>query len=96
MILADYSADFRALSSSHEALIERAADLLDTYQHGDVQQNGIVIEAGRPTALTGKHAGLKCTRIRVVRERGNSAQQMKAHGRNPSRKSVVIFRSSRT
>ena len=37
MILADYSNDFHALSSRHEALIKRAADVLDAYQRGDAQ-----------------------------------------------------------
>ncbi|MCX5676479.1 MAG: ATP-binding protein [Planctomycetota bacterium] len=37
MILADYGSDFRALSLRHEALIKRAADLLDAYQRGEAQ-----------------------------------------------------------
>jgi len=58
---------------------------------GNAQYDGVPIEVDKATALIGKQAGLRCTEIRVVRERGNSAQQMKAHGRNPSRESVVIL-----
>ena len=59
---------------------------------GNAQYDGVPIEVDKAAALIGKQAGLRCTEIRVVRERGNSAQQMKAHGRNPSRESVVVFR----
>lgn len=58
---------------------------------GNAQYDGVPIEVDKATALIGEQAGLTCTEIRVVRERGNSAQQMKAHGRNPSRESVVLF-----
>lgn len=61
---------------------------------GNAQYNGIPIEVDKAAAVIGKQAGLKCTEIRVVRERGNSAQQMKVHGRNPSRESIIIFRRS--
>lgn len=59
---------------------------------GNAQYDGIPIEVDKATALIGKQAGLKCIEIRVVRQRGNSAQQMNVHGRHPSRESVVIFR----
>ncbi len=58
---------------------------------GNAQYDGIPIEVDKATACIGEQAGLICTEIRVVRERGNSAQQMKMHGRNPSRESVVLF-----
>ncbi|GIW90164.1 MAG: DNA modification methyltransferase [Pirellulaceae bacterium] len=58
---------------------------------GNAQYYGIPIEVDKATALIGKQTGLKCIEIRVVRQRGNSAQQMKIHGRHPSRESVVIF-----
>ena len=59
---------------------------------GNAQYDGVPIEVDKATALIGKQAGLRCTEIRIVRERGNSAQQMKMHGRNPSRESVIVFR----
>lgn len=59
---------------------------------GNAQYDGVPIEVDKATARIGEQAGLACTEIRVVRERGNSAQQMKVHGRNPSRESVIIFR----
>lgn len=58
---------------------------------GNAQYDGFPIEVDKATACIGEQAGLSCTEIRTVRERGNSAQQMKAHGRNPSRESVVLF-----
>ena len=58
---------------------------------GNAQYEGISIEVDKAAAVIGKRAGLECTEIRVVRERGNSAQQMKVLGRNPSRESVVVF-----
>ena len=58
---------------------------------GNAQYDGIPIEVDKATALIGKQTDLKCIEIRVVRQRGNSAQQMKVHGRHPSRESVVIF-----
>lgn len=59
---------------------------------GNAQYDGVPIEVDKATACIGEQAGLTCIEIRVVRERGNSAQQMKTHGRNPSRESVVLFR----
>ncbi|MBL9032624.1 MAG: hypothetical protein JNM80_13090 [Phycisphaerae bacterium] len=58
---------------------------------GNAQYDGVPIEVDKATALIGRHAGLRCTEIRVVRQRGNSAQQMKLHGRAPARESVVMF-----
>lgn len=58
---------------------------------GNAQYDGIPIEVDKATALIGRQVGLRCTEIRVVRQRGNSAQQMKLHGRSPARESVVVF-----
>ncbi|MBX3368701.1 MAG: hypothetical protein KF912_15435 [Phycisphaeraceae bacterium] len=57
---------------------------------GNAQYDGVPIEVDKATALIARQAGLHCEEIRVVRERGNSAQQMKRHGRSPARESVVI------
>lgn len=59
---------------------------------GNAQYDGIPVEVDRAAAVIGEQAGLTCEEIRVVRHRGNSAQQMKMYGRNPSRESVVLFR----
>lgn len=59
---------------------------------GNAQYDGYPVEVDRATAQIGEQAGLRCMEIRIVRERGNSAQQMKEHGRQPSRESVVVFR----
>jgi hypothetical protein len=58
---------------------------------GNAQYCGIPFEADIATAEIGEQCGLHCDGIRLVRERGNSAQQMKLFGRNPSRESVIIF-----
>lgn len=59
---------------------------------GNAQYEGVPIEVDKAAALIGKQVGLHCCEIRVIRERGNSAQQMKSYGRNPSRESIVILR----
>jgi len=43
------------------------------------------------TAEIGEQAGLRCDKIIAARYRGNSAQQMRDHGRKPSRESIVVF-----
>ncbi len=58
---------------------------------GNAQYDGVPIEVDKATAVIGRQVGLRCTEIRVVRERGNSAQQMKVHGRAPARESVVMM-----
>lgn len=58
---------------------------------GNAQYDGVPIEVDKAAAVIGRQVGLRCTEIRIVRERGNSAQQMKAHGRVPARESVVLF-----
>jgi hypothetical protein len=58
---------------------------------GNAQYHGAVIEVDRATAAIGEQCGLVCDEIRLVRERGNSAQQMGQFGRLPSRESVVLF-----
>lgn len=58
---------------------------------GNAQYDGNPVMVDEYTAELGERTGLRCTEIRVVRWRGNSAQQMKRYGRRPSRESVVIF-----
>jgi hypothetical protein len=58
---------------------------------GNAQYHGAVIEVDRATAAIGEQCGLVCQEIRLVRERGNSAQQMGRFGRAPSRESAVLF-----
>lgn len=59
---------------------------------GNAQYHGIPVLVDDHIAEIGETLGLQCQEIRVVRYRGNSAQQMKKYGRNPSRESIVIFR----
>ncbi len=61
---------------------------------GNAQYRGVAIPVDELAAELGEQAGLKCDKLLVVRHRGNSAQQMGRHGRNPSRESVVIFTRS--
>lgn len=62
---------------------------------GNARYAGVPVIVDELTATIGEQAGLRCERIRAVRFRGNSAQQMGAYGRSPSRESVIIFRNVR-
>lgn len=59
---------------------------------GNAQYSGVPLEVDRATAEIGEQCGLICEEIRLVRERGNSAQQMRRYGRHPSRECVVMLR----
>lgn len=61
------------------------------YVVGNARYDGEVLEVDRATAAIGEQCGLVCKDIRLVRERGNSAQQMGRFGRSPSRESIVFF-----
>lgn len=58
---------------------------------GNAQYGGVPLEVDELTAEVGEQAGLRCTEIRTVRVRGNSAQQMATFGRKKARESVVFF-----
>lgn len=58
---------------------------------GNAQYCGEELAVDEMTAEIGESAGLVCRNIIAVRYRGNSAQQMGAYGRNPSRESIVVF-----
>ena len=58
---------------------------------GNVQYRGVPIMVDELTAEVGEQAGLRCRELLVARFRGNSAQQMKLLGKNPSRETVVVF-----
>lgn len=58
---------------------------------GNVQYKGVPIVVDEFTAEVGEQAGLSCEKLVVARFRGNSAQQMKLSGKNPSRETVVTF-----
>ena len=59
---------------------------------GNAQYEGNTLLVDELSAEIGEAAGLVCTEIRVLRLRGNSAQQMGRFGRRPSRESLVLFR----
>jgi len=61
------------------------------YVVGNAQYFGVAIPVDELTAQIGQQLGLTCKEIIVARYRGNSAQQMRKFGRNPSRESVVEF-----
>ena len=61
------------------------------YVVGNACYSGVPIPVDEILAHIGQQIGLKLKRIVAVRYRGNSAQQMGAYGRQPSRESVVIF-----
>ena len=58
---------------------------------GNAQYGGERLMVDELTAELGERVGLMCTEIRVVRWRGNSAQQMGRFGRRASRESIVMF-----
>ena len=59
---------------------------------GNARYAGKAIHVDEYTAELGERAGLSCQEIRVIRWRGNSAQQMGRYGRQASRESVVLFK----
>lgn len=59
---------------------------------GNAQYDGKAIMVDEFTAELGEQVGLICHEIRILRWRGNSAQQMEKYGRRPSRESIVLFR----
>ncbi len=58
---------------------------------GNVRYCGLALEVDRFLCEIAVQAGLTPTEIRVVRHRGNSAQQMGVYGREPARESVVLL-----
>jgi DNA modification methylase len=58
---------------------------------GNTQYNGIPVLVDEITAAIGEQLGLRCHEIVAARLRGNSAQQMKIFGKQPSRESIIIF-----
>jgi len=58
---------------------------------GNAQYCGVPIHVDECVAQIGEQVGLRCKEVRVIRRRGNSAQQMARYGRRPSSESIVIF-----
>jgi len=63
------------------------------YVVGNARYSGVSILVDEILAQIGLQIGLKVESIIAIRYRGNSAQQMGAYGREPSRESVVIFKA---
>lgn len=61
---------------------------------GNVRFSGVTIPVDEIVAEIGEAVGLRCDSILVARHRNNSAQQMRAFGRTPSRESVILWRNS--
>ena len=59
---------------------------------GNAQYDGIPIEVDKATTVIASELGLDCMEIRILRTRGNSAQQMRQYGRHPMRESVILMR----
>ena len=59
---------------------------------GNAQYRGYPVPVDEYLVRIGQNLGLSLDRVMAVRFRGNSAQQMGAFGRNPSRESIVVFR----
>jgi hypothetical protein len=57
---------------------------------GNVRHGGILIPVDEAFAMLAAQAGMKHAATWVIRERGNSAQQMGRFGREPARESIVF------
>jgi DNA modification methylase len=58
---------------------------------GNVRFGGVSIPVDSIIGDIGESLGLRCTDILIARERGNSAQQMRDHGRAAARESIVVW-----
>ena len=58
---------------------------------GNVRHAGALIPVDEIFALVAQQAGLKHVDTWVIRERGNTAQQMGRFGRQPSRGSIIFL-----
>ena len=58
---------------------------------GNARYDGKAILVDEYAAMIGHQVSLACREVRIVRWRGNSAQQMGRFGREASRESVIIF-----
>lgn len=63
---------------------------------GDVRFAGIMVPVEMTICRLGEQVGLRWVATWQARERGNSAQQMKEHGREPAREYVIIWQAGRT
>ena len=59
---------------------------------GNAQYSGIQFLVDEIVANIGEQVGFDCKEIITARLRGNSAQQMKAFGKKPSRESIIILK----
>lgn len=59
---------------------------------GNAQYAGVPIPVDDHLVRLARRAGLKVTEVVLLRERGNSAQQMAVYGRHPARESAVLVR----
>ena len=62
---------------------------------GNVRFSGVSIPVDEIVAEIGEQAGFQMNKIIIARYRGNSAQQMKEFGREPSRESIIIWQKTR-
>jgi tRNA G10 N-methylase Trm11 len=60
---------------------------------GNARYMGVALEVDTYLARIGQALGFRVEHIFVARRRGNSAQQMGKHGRDPQRESVVVLRT---
>lgn len=91
-MLAGYFRDLASvLRALHRVLVPggRAAFVV-----GNAQYCGVAIPVDEHLARIGELNGYEVDGIELLRLRGNSAQQMAAYGRKPSRESVVVLRRS--
>ena len=81
---------FEVLSEVHRVLAPGAGA---AFVVGNAQYCGVSISVDEHLADLAEHVGLTVEDVIPLRLRGNSAQQMAAYGRQPSRESVVVVRN---
>ena len=59
---------------------------------GNVRHQGVMVPVDEIIIELGTSIGFNLVKAWVARLRGNSAQQMKLYGRQPSREAIVILR----
>jgi len=89
-MVAGYFKDMWTHLRAVRPLLRRGARL--AYVVGNVRHAGVMVPVDSILVSLARRAGYRFEGAWIIRERGNSAQQMGTFGREPARESVVFFR----
>lgn len=89
-IVEAYFQDMYAVLSALQGAMKKGGSI--AFVLGNVRFSGVSIPIDELVAEVGEATGLEWRTSLVARRRNNSAQQMRAYGRDPSRESVIIWR----